>query len=170
MPTAIYQCDICGARFDNLAEAILCESAGVPSQFKVGDIIRRHDGYGWSTGPEHWIIREGKRFNGTPVHDFYWVVVAATGHDRFSNCRGLGWHHNRLILVSRGIVNGPVVVGSPEWGVSKQSVFAHEHIGTSAKLVENPPAQVRAEADEFLAQHVFVPGRSGNHFQVERIS
>ena len=166
MPTEVYICDICRAKFNTLDKAQNCENDGVPTDIKVGDIIQRHDGYGWHTGPEHWIIRGDKTFHDKPIHDFYWVVVAATGHDQFSF--GEHFHHNRLILATRGVVNGKSALGSDEWGVIEHRHYTRKRIGVDAVVVENPPALVRAEADAFLASHLFVRGY-GNSWKVEKI-
>ena len=38
--TTVYNCDVCGARYETGAEALACETSGVPeAEFKVGDEV-----------------------------------------------------------------------------------------------------------------------------------
>jgi hypothetical protein len=159
MPKIIYQCDVCRTTYSLLRDAEACEAQGLPTGIKVGDIIRKHDGYGWQTGPDHWIaewLKERRFADGKPNRDFYWLVI---GVQPMRSPRTP--HYNTLTLVSRGVVNGRSVDDKGEWGVFQLDHYVRRDFGNDPELVENPPAEVKADADAFMARGYTID-RHGN--------
>lgn len=142
----IYECEICRARYDQPGKALACEAQALPTDIKVGDIIKKHDQYGWHTGPDHWIMFNTGTFHGRSMRDFYWLVIAVEEKMGSDN----GRHCNQITCISRGIVNGPSVDGRGEWGIDTFNQYLEKGFGTDAEVVNDPPAKVRAEADAFL--------------------
>lgn len=143
----IFQCEICRAQYDTAGEALKCEAQGLPTHIKVGDIITKQDGYGWHTGPDHWVIFNTGKFHGVSTRDFYWLVIGIQPNAG----SGRGKHCNEVICVTRGVVNGPSVDGKGDWGVARFNDYLDETYAAHYPLVvKNPPRKVREEAGEFM--------------------
>ncbi len=143
----LYQCDTCRAQYDNIAKALSCEAQKLPTNIKVGDIIKKHDGYGWHTGPDHWIMFDTGTFHGRSTRDFYWLVLEVN-----PNAGSWSGHHcNRITCVSRGVVNGASVDAKGDWGIQRFNDYVDKtYAGNYAEVVKRPPRKVRKEANEFI--------------------
>lgn len=153
----LYQCDVCRTNYYSAADAMKCEAQGVPTNIKVGDIVKKHDGYGWHTGPDHWIMFDTGKFHEVSTRDFYWLVIEI----KENVGSGSGHHCNEVICVSRGIVNGWSVDDAGDWGVQQFNHYLDRTYSSNWPVVaEDVPFKVRSEARMFM-ERGYVIGTDG---------
>jgi hypothetical protein len=142
----IYQCEVCRTNYEVPAAAQACEAQGVPTNIKVGDIIEKHDGYGWHNGDDAWVIHDRGKFHDVPTRNFFWLVID------IKPGRSTGNHHcNEVTCVTRGVVNGLSVNGEGVWGITQFNHYIDPRFnGNNPVPIPNPPAKVREEADAFM--------------------
>jgi len=154
----LYQCELCGAMYTAKKKAQACEAQGVPTGIKVGNIIKKRDGYSWRTdGPDYWIMFNSGEDRGTKLMDFYWLVIEVIEKAGSSS----GHHCNQVTCVTRGIVNGASVDGKGDWGIHCFSHYLDENFSNNYPvLVEDPPAKVREEADAFMSRGYVIDSKA----------
>jgi len=149
----LYQCELCAEMYTDKKQAAACEAQGVPTNIKVGDIVRKGDGYGWFTGPDHWVMRDAGEHNGVKLMDFYWLVIEIKENTGSRN----GKHCNEVTCVTRGVVNGVSVDGNGDWGVHRFDHYLDETYSQHNPVVaEGVPQQVVDEAAAFMARGYIV--------------
>ena len=90
----LYQCEICGKKYNTEIEAIKCERTPYNPKLKVGDIIKISQNFGWFDGDKKWIRNPNVGPKNGPMkrlpcpngnsncfeecccYSFYWVVTA----------------------------------------------------------------------------------------------
>jgi hypothetical protein len=154
----LYMCEICRTNYETPAAAQACEAQGFPTNIKVGDIIEKHDGYGWHNGDDAWVIHNRGMFHDVPLRNFYWLVISIKPGRSSSNR-----HCNEVTCVTRGVVNGVMVDGAGEeispsyapegaWGVTQFNHYVDPLYSTNNPVVvTDVPPKVREEAAAFMA-------------------
>lgn len=145
----LYECEVCRAQYPSKKQALTCEAQGFPTSIKVGDIIKKHDGCGWCTGPDHWIMRDAGEFHDVKTMNFYWLVIEIKENVGSGN----GKHCNEVTCVTRGVVNGASVDGKGNWGIQRFNHYLDENYSSDYPVVaEDAPQQVIDEAAAFIAR------------------
>jgi len=159
----LYQCEMCRANYDDAKKALECEAQGVPTNIKVGDIVKKHDGYGWSNGLGYWVIHGAGEHNGMKLVNFYWLVIEI----KKNVGSGSGKHCNEVTCVSRGIINGVSVDGKEEWGINRFNHYLDGSFSSNYPVVaEDVPQKVRDEAAAFMARGYTVDLDSKGYLRV----
>ena len=152
----LYECETCRSQYTDKKKALACEAQGVPTNIKVGDIVKKSDGYGWFTGPDHWVMRNAGEHNGTPLMNFYWLVIEIKENTGSNH----GRHCNEVTCVTRGVVNGPSVDGAGDWGIHRFNHYLDEDYSRHWPVVaEDVPQLVIDEAAAFMAHGFTVDQR-----------
>lgn len=142
--TPVHFCPVCSATYTTQREALGCVKRYTKAlKYKPGDILWRHDGYGWHDGLPHWHREYPDEFQGREMKllGFFWVVTAITPRivvdrgatGRYFNARPQDAHELVLHVHSLGICNG-MEGGRRGWASANQF-----------EVVE-VPAKVRREA------------------------
>lgn len=148
----LYMCELCRTRYEVAADALACEAQGYPTGIKVGDVITKHDGYGWYNGDSAWVLTkiapESTAHLVKTINDFYWLVIDIKPGANLGNK-----HANEVLCVTRGVVNGLSVDDEEDWGVSRFYHYCDTRMNDINPVVATDvPPKVREEAAAFMAR------------------